>query len=62
MESSPCYHDLGLRLEVDHRLSHRMSADLRISRRECHDHGDAREDGSVTDLSLDTRHLLTPTL
>ena len=60
--SSPDHHDLGLRLEVDHRLSHRMSADLRISRLERHDHGDAKEGGPVTDLSLGTRYLLTPTL
>ena len=60
--SSPDHHDLGLRLEVDHRLSHRMSADLLVSRLERHDHGDAREDGPVADLSLWTRYLLTPTL
>ena len=57
----PSHYDVGLRLEGRHRLTPRTTLTARISRFERRYDDEAERDGPVTDLSLDTFWVATPT-
>ena len=58
----PSHHDIGLRVEGRHRLTPRTTLNARLSRHERRYDSEDGRDGPITDLSLGTGWVASPTL
>ena len=58
----PSHHDIGLRVEGRHRLTRRTTLNARLSRHERRYDKEDNRDGPITDLSLGTGWIASPTV
>ncbi|MCY4547948.1 MAG: surface lipoprotein assembly modifier [Defluviicoccus sp.] len=58
----PSHYDVGVRIEGRHRLTRQTTLDARLSRRERRYDTDEDRDGSITDITLGTGWVASPTL